>query len=176
MKADYSLGCFIILLSLLGGVLLAGPLVDASGLLTEDNRHEFTVMLQVACGILTALILVFGMRTLLHVSLSIIASLQRTEMKPSATIAMTLIVGGTLCLLATLWLEYQMVSRVAPQQSSVQVQGNEAHLSLATGWGRPASVLLISRVFTGLVFLVGSAMIATGVWSSIPPCPKPAAP
>lgn len=170
MKPDSSLGIFIILLSILGGLLLAGPLADTSGLITDMRHREVIVLLRIGCGVLAAFLLIHGFRALLQISLGIIETLRRTSSRPNCRLAKTLILGGTLCLLATLGLECLVVYRcdVLGMAPTVHLQGPGGDVSWNAGMGRPALMMLISQAFAGLGFLAGCTMIGIGVWGSIP--------
>jgi hypothetical protein len=178
MKLDSSVGCFVILLSILGGLLIADPLMTASNisnLFTGQNfDRDFRAFAWVVTALFASIFLLFGFRTLLYLALQAASSLQKVAGKPSPPITITFIICGTICMLAVIWMEYlaltsaSSVPNFASMNSQLNSQMNHGNVVFQASVANGSGVRVFAHLFAGLVFLAGSTLIALGAWGSIP--------
>lgn len=180
MKLDSSVGCFIVLLSILGGLLIAEPLLQATGLLmsthklSPDGDQAMRGILSFGSIIFSIVCVFFGFRSVLFFVYQAIEFFGRPSLStPQPMIAMTSTICGTVCLLGVLWLEcYLAAAGSTPTASAFQTQvvhgqiGNP-HIAFHTATATHSSALVLAQSFAGLVFITGSSLISFGIWSSI---------
>jgi hypothetical protein len=174
MKLDSSVGCFIILLSIFGGFLIGESLLHASGLLTMTSQvtvQEFRVGAWIGCVVFGSALILFGVRSLLYLSMVVIDRLERVQAKPKALFAFALILSGTICLLGVIGLEVAtIILAFPPSRAHVHVNGivAEGNVGLTTANGHPFAIRVLAHLFASLVFVAGCSSLALGVWSAIP--------
>jgi uncharacterized membrane protein YjgN (DUF898 family) len=178
MKLDSSVGCFIILLSVLGGFLIADPLLTASNIanLFQEERffREVRLFAWVVTALFTSIFLLFGFRTLLYFALRTVSSLQTVAVKPAPPITITFIICGTICMLAVIWMEYLALTSAsslptfATMNSQLNSQMNHGNVVFQASVANGSGVRVFAHLFAGLVFLAGSSLITLGAWGSIP--------
>lgn len=174
MKLDSSVGCFIILVSILGGFLVGEPLLNASGLLQMlDPRFvsQFKAGVWIACVGFGSLLILYGFRTLLYFAMIVVEKLERVPLKPKMPFAIAFILFGTICIVGVIGLEIvTMLNSMQHPALMTRIQNvvGQGDGSIHAYFANQAGVFLIAQVFALLIFVTGCSLIALGVWSSIP--------
>jgi len=143
--------CIVVALAFLG----AGPFSDAAGFSLVEHSDERTILLVMSGAVVFGLGLVF-IRTLIRLIQTMTGLLARTAGRPSFGAVLTLIISGTVCILASLATEFYGVRSVRITSSG-------------TGGVVSVQVPFMLTVLAVLTFLAGVALVAVGVWGSIHP-------
>lgn len=179
MKLDSSVGCFMILLSILGGWLLADPLLNLSGIFSNfptNGDREFRAIIWFVAAVFGTIFILYGLRTILYLSIQGVDLLRNSNGKPGQAIAITLIICGTACLLGVVGLEYLTSKSTIPPSgimTSVNSQMSSGNVQFHTSAGYNSGSWIFLKLTAGLIFLAGSVLISLGVWSSIPNPARP---
>jgi hypothetical protein len=153
------MACIVLALAL--GLVGATSFSDAagfSGLRDEDVRSFLLVLSGIVVFGLTLVLI----RILIRLVQGAIGLLARTAGRPGFAVVLTLIISGTVCILASLAAEFYGIR-------SIRIVASDMGGSVS------AQAPLMLTVLAILAFLAGAALVAVGVWGSIHPAPTPLA-
>lgn len=155
----------IAVFALIVAVLGANPMADMIGVDPWGQPYyETHLAKRVVCGILAGIVSLAAMIVLAYTVRLVVAALSRVACKPPLPIAITLLVCGVLCLLASLWFGWRIAHPSEETVASIAVHANVSSGSASIRLHAP----LMSQVIAVGTFLAGAALAAIGVWSSIP--------
>jgi hypothetical protein len=178
MKLDSSVGCFIILLSILGGFLIAEPLLQATGLLMllpvrvpDYEQQQVRGIFSFVSIVFSIVCVFFALRTILFFVFQSVEFFGRSSLsKPVPMVAMTSMICGAVCLVSVMWLEYHVAATCSPlpaiQAQIAHTQNGNPIIAFHTAAATHSSSQVLAQLFASLVFITGSSLIAFGIWSS----------
>jgi hypothetical protein len=121
------------------------------------------------CGVALALLVLFGLPTLLAGLGRLGGRLAAIPTRPPLFVSMVLIVSGTLCLLAALGVAAATATASGGASTpTMSVDGGNFQFG-ATAAVAPAGPSPILTLVALLVLLTGVGMAAVGVWCALPP-------
>ena len=137
------------------GFLGANAFADAAGfpIPRDPNRDAGYVALRVVCGLVVFavawVVFSFAFREL-H---ALAHGLARSQTRPAPPIAMTCLICGTACVIAALLVQLYGLRHPA--------------VTVGPGFGASVHTPLMAHIVTLAAFLLGVALIAVGIWSSM---------
>ena len=151
------MACIVLALAL--GLLGATSFSDAAGFsgLRDEGVRSFLLVLSGIVVFGLALVLIHILIRLVQGAIGLLA---RTVGRPGFAVVLTLIISGTVCILASLAAEFYGVR-------SIRIVASDMGGSVS------AQAPLVLTVLAILAFLAGAALVAVGVWGSIHPAPPP---
>ncbi len=176
MRSFFSRFFLTLSVAVVVGLVGAIPLTNATGISRVLPNGTSDGPLIFSCGVILFL-LTLALIGPLRRSLSALASrLAQTDARPTPLAAATMIGSGTLCVLSSLYLAWASASNPANQirdqmqgmMKSVKTNGGSISVNLppealvGSGSGSGAMILTVA------VFVLGTGLIALGVWASLP--------
>jgi len=147
------MACIVVALALT--LLAARPFADVAGFSQVENS-DFRVPLFILSSVVVFGLVLVLVRTLIRLFQAAAELLGRTNSRPTLAVVLTLIIAGTVCVLAALVVEFYGVRSIRISASSV-------------GASVTANAPFMLTVLAILAFLAGIALAAVGVWGSIRP-------
>jgi hypothetical protein len=159
----------------------AYPLASSSGLLgaayfQNDSSQNSLI---VSSGIILFLLSITLIGPTLRLVRQVLDTLSKVEERPRPTVAMTMIILGTVCAISAMLIQLNYAWSRSPATVSMNIP-NISGLNVANnpGLNRYASMAAQSSgsfglgIMTVLTFVLGASLIALGIWASL----KPSAP
>jgi hypothetical protein len=181
---------FLITLAVLAGFLTGRSLAEAAGMASLETSSQPLSRLNtgeapwvfLAIGLMGLFVFALG-RFLLGLTLQVIGLLRQIQARPAPWVAVLLIVGGVVCFLAAVVLQWHAASASAtvtlsgPDLAEIRGQirpgagqpANFPRMDVSGAIGMQSRVPLMVPVTTLVVLLAGAMLVALGIWSSIPP-------
>ncbi len=155
------------------GFLGAIPMASAAGFYHGQMPNGSVDPTVVASGIILFFLAVALIGPVLRAGSSLLSALGRSETRPGPAVALGLIAGGTLCVVASLvfaWSSYRS-DVAATGQAMTQMMGRMKEMGITNfnfNFPTPdAGSSAGPMILTILAFLLGSSLIGLGVWSSM---------
>lgn len=144
----------LVLLAVAAGFVGATSFALAAGLDLSSEREGKLAASGIIFGFLTLALLIL----LAQVIRSAVVLVSQSESRPGTPVAVTLIICGTLCLVAALGVA---IWRTAGSAEFRLNPGGRGGVTVVSGGSLTMSILAIG------VFLAGFAMVALGIWSGV---------
>ncbi len=159
----------IIMGALAVGFLVTDPYRMTAGFPADDAGP---VMVRVFGGLIALGLVITGTKPLMRLAMAVIERFSTRQARPCFGICLTLIVCGTVCILASVAVELRAVRSDAMVALAVPETVNRSFGHIAIG-----GQSIFPGLFTaGLTFLAGCVLCAVGIWGSIANGPSPCAP
>jgi hypothetical protein len=165
--ASLRYGWLVLAIALVIGIVGANALTDAAGFHGQREPMQFV------CGIVLFFLTWMGLRFLFQLGTLIVLRLGQVRERPALPITITLLACGTLCVLGALLVVWHGDTGVLNMSPAVNLPGNMpgsdmvSHLDLSMR--TTGSLIWPMTVCAALV--IGVALLALGVWSSLAPPP-----
>jgi hypothetical protein len=180
-------GGLVLALALAFGVVGANAFADAAGFTAWDTDHPAGQFLRVLCGFVLFLLSWMLLRFLFQLGTQIVWRLGQVRERPGLPIAITLLACGTLCVLGALLVAWQGNTGSVNMSPTMNLPGNmPGQLGNMPGLpGNMPGANMVPRVDLSMqttgslirpmavcaAFVIGVALLALGVWSSLAPAP-----
>jgi hypothetical protein len=164
------------------GLLGANAFADAAGLpRPQPDSFFWPYLSRVAAGIVLFFLTLTLVRYVFRLGQEIVSSLSTVQSRPAMPITIALLVSGTLCVLAVPILSLLDRASSSPSVSSLTPPdpagpnppqaGGAAQVPGTLADGGSSIGVLLRPAVASVVLLIGSAILAVGVWSSLKPPP-----
>jgi len=144
------------------GVLGANTFADAAGFppIVDADRDAGYVFLRVICGIILAVVTTYLVSASLRAVRVAAAGFSQIHGRPATAVVITLIVTGAFCLLGAIAIPLCVTHNV-PSSFTVSAGGAS---SMRIGTQLP----ILSGIEVIVTSVVGAALVAVGIWGSLP--------
>ena len=176
--ASLRYGGLVLAIALVIGIVGANALTDVAGFHGQREPMQF------ACGIVLFFLTWMGLRFLFQLGTQIVLRLGQVRERPGLPITITLLACGTLCVLGALLVVWHGDSGDLNLSPAVNVPSNIPGMNNLPNMNMIPQLDLSMRTTGSLTrplavcaaLLIGVALLALGVWSSLAPTPANIAP
>ena len=158
----------VVALAVVMGMLGANAFMDAAGFDASWHRDGWPFL----CGFVLFFLSFMLLRFLFQLGTQIVCRLGQIRERPGLPITITLLACGTLCVLGSLLLVWHGDSGSVNMMSpGVNVSGNMPGANMSTQFGMSVrtSGSLMRPLAECAALVIGVALLALGVWSSLAP-------
>jgi hypothetical protein len=157
----------VVALAVVIGMLGANAFMDAAGFDASWHRDGWPFL----CGFVLFFLSFMLLRFLFQLGTQIVSRLGQMHERPGLPITITLLACGTLCVLGSLLLVWHGDSGSLNMSPTMNLPGNLPGANMATQFGMSVrnSGSLMRPLAVCAALVIGVALLALGVWSSLVP-------